>query len=151
MEQIEIYTDGSWDWKSRTGGWAARIQQGATTKVISGAAENTTNNRMELQAVIEALQSLKTKCTIELFTDSMYVIRILQAKRSVFNKNGDLCRLVKQLALEHEVSAHWVKGHSGNEFNELVDTIAREEMRCMLDQLSCSNMDSDLSLNLDYF
>ena len=138
-KQVEIYTDGSCLGNPGPGGWAALLHFKGKNKMISGKAKDTTNNRMELTAVIKALTGLKEPCHIELFTDSKYVMDGAQqwmknwkAKgwlRSKNNpvKNVELWQALDQALNKHQVNWHWVKGHSGHIENDLVDEEARRQ------------------------
>jgi ribonuclease HI len=107
----------------------------------------TTNNRMELRAAIEGLRALKKKCRVEIFSDSQYVVNGMtqwmpnwerQGFRNAQKKeiaNGDLWRDLNDIAANHQVSWHWVRGHSGNELNERVDEIAREQAGLAMHQM----------------
>ncbi len=137
---VTIYTDGACSGNPGPGGWAAALQSGAKRDSISGGAKNTTNNRMELTAAIEALKKLKLPCRVTLITDSTYVKNGIEswihnwkkngwktaAKKPVINK--ELWQELDQIASTHEVTWKWVKGHSGNEMNELVDSLAVAEL-----------------------
>ena len=136
-KHIEIYTDGACSGNPGPGGWGALLRYGEHEKELSGYAEETTNNRMEMMAVIEALKAVKHHCTIDLYTDSTYVKDGAEkwlegwkaknwktaAKKPV--KNQDLWQILDSLLTEHSISWHWVKGHSGHAENERVDTLAR--------------------------
>jgi ribonuclease HI len=143
-EPIEIYTDGACRGNPGPGGWAALLSMGARQKEISGATNPTTNNRMELQAVIEALQALKRPVAARLYTDSQYVRRgVLEwlpqwkargwrtaAKKPV--RNQDLWELLESAAAKHRIEWHWVKGHAGVPGNERVDALANAAIDAML-------------------
>jgi len=134
---VVIYTDGACDPNPGPGGWAAILQFGTHRKEIYGSAENTTNNRMELQAAIEALCYLKSSCKVELHTDSEYIQKGItewmtlwiargwrtSKKRPVANQ--DLWLELVSAMKPHKVDWKWVKGHAGNHLNEHVDTLAR--------------------------
>ena len=135
-EPIEIYTDGACRGNPGPGGWAALLSMGARQKEISGAANPTTNNRMELQAVIEALSALKRPLQVRLYTDSQYVRRgILEwlpqwkargwkpADRKPV-KNQDLWQQLETAAAQHRIEWHWVPGHAGIPGNERCDALA---------------------------
>ena len=137
-EKVLIYTDGSCLGNPGTGGWAALLMRGQHEKLISGSALNTTNNRMELQAAVEGLRALKRATKVEVWTDSQYVRRGITewiqnwvknqwknaAKKPV--KNADLWQQLLEVTQMHQISWHWVKGHSGDAHNERVDQAARE-------------------------
>lgn len=138
-KQITIYTDGSCLGNPGPGGWAALLQYNGHEKLISGGDADSTNNRMEMTAVIKALESLRQSCDIALFTDSKYVMdgatRWLDnwrnngwrnsQKKAV--KNADLWQQLDQLCRNHQIDWHWVKAHTGHEFNERVDDEARQQ------------------------
>jgi ribonuclease HI len=138
--KVTIYTDGACSGNPGPGGWGVYLQSGIHRKELSGGEPQTTNNRMELQAAIEALNALKFKCKVELYTDSTYVKNGIQSwlknwrKRSWRTsqgksvKNKDLWIRLDELTQEHDVSWHWVKGHAGNEGNEKADALARVGM-----------------------
>jgi ribonuclease HI len=133
---VEIYTDGACRGNPGPGGWAAVLSAGGREKEISGAQLGTTNNRMELQAVIEALQALKRPLEVRLYTDSQYVRRgILEwlpqwkargwktADRKPV-KNQDLWQQLELAAARHRIEWHWVPGHAGVPGNERCDALA---------------------------
>ncbi len=133
---VDIYTDGACRGNPGPGGWAALLSTGAREKEISGAQLQTTNNRMELQAVIEALQALKRPLQVRLYTDSQYVRRgILEwlpqwkargwktADRKPV-KNQDLWQRLEAAAARHRIEWHWVPGHAGIPGNERCDVLA---------------------------
>jgi ribonuclease HI len=136
--QVLIYTDGACSGNPGPGGWGAVLIWGEKVKEICGGEPATTNNRMELMAAIQALESLNKPCRIELHTDSRYVMDGISqwisgwkargwktaAKAPV--KNEDLWRRLDQARLRHEVDWRWVKGHSGHELNERADALARK-------------------------
>lgn len=136
-KHIEIYTDGACSGNPGPGGWGALLLYGKHEKELSGYEEETTNNRMEMTAVIEALKAIKHHCKIDLYTDSTYVKDGVEkwlegwkarnwktaSKKPV--KNQDLWQELDQILTQHDISWHWVKGHSGHAENERVDTLAR--------------------------
>jgi ribonuclease HI len=133
---VDIYTDGACRGNPGPGGWAAVLSSGAREKELSGAQIHTTNNRMELQAVIAALQALKRPVDVRLYTDSQYVRRgILEwlpqwkargwktaDKKPV--KNQDLWELLEAVAARHRIEWHWIRGHTGIPGNERCDALA---------------------------
>jgi len=136
---VEIYTDGACRGNPGPGGWAAVMSAGGREKEISGAQPQTTNNRMELQAVIEALQALKRPLQVRLYTDSQYVRRgilewLAQWKARGWKtadkkpvKNEDLWRALDEQQARHlSVAWIWVRGHSGHIENERADLLARD-------------------------
>ncbi|HXR20094.1 MAG TPA: ribonuclease HI [Steroidobacteraceae bacterium] len=143
-ELVEIYTDGACRGNPGPGGWAALLSMGRREKEICGAENPTTNNRMELQAVIGALQALKRPVEARLYTDSQYVRRGLLEwlpqwkargwktadKKPV--KNQDLWELLEREAGRHRIEWHWVRGHSGVAGNERVDALANAAIDALL-------------------
>ncbi|MFC3195575.1 ribonuclease HI [Marinicella sediminis] len=139
MKEIQVYTDGSCLGNPGPGGWAALLQYQQKRKLISGAEPDTTNNRMELTAVIRALGLLKQACRIELYTDSKYVMdgatqwminwkqKNWMKTKSEPVKNVDLWQSLDQAMQPHQIQWYWVKGHSGHPENELVDDEARKQ------------------------
>jgi ribonuclease HI len=133
---VDIYTDGACRGNPGPGGWAAVLSAGGREKEISGAQLQTTNNRMELQAVIEALQALKRPVQVRLYTDSQYVRRgilewLAQWKARGWKtadkkpvKNQDLWQLLETAAARHRIEWHWVPGHAGVPGNERCDALA---------------------------
>jgi len=135
--RVLIYTDGACSGNPGPGGWGAVLLYNGQRKEIYGGEFQTTNNRMELQAAIQALRTLKRRSTVALFTDSRYVIDgITQwinrwkargwrtaGKNPV--KNVDLWQLLDAQTGEHDVTWHWVKGHDGDRENERADLLAR--------------------------
>jgi len=140
MKTITIHTDGGCEGNPGPGGWAAVLDCEGRIKEISGGAPATTNNRMELQAAISALEALKQQCKVEFFTDSEYLRNgitkwvagwkakgwISSQKKAV--KNEDLWRQLDALAAKHTVRWSWVKGHAGHPVNERCDVIAQGEI-----------------------
>lgn len=133
---VTIYTDGACDPNPGPGGWAALLRYGKQSKELSGFEEQTTNNRMELVAAVEALQALKRPCRVELYTDSEYLRRgIIEwlpswKKRGWQRKEGqlanaDLWKRLDAAMQPHQIRWHWVRGHAGNRYNERVDELAR--------------------------
>ena len=140
MKQVTIYTDGACSGNPGPGGWAAILQYGARQKEISGGEARTTNNRMELTAVIEALSLLKEPCEVDLYSDSRYVIDALnkgwarswRARNWIKGDkkpalNPDLWEKLLDLCERHTVRFHWVKGHAENAYNERCDGMAVAE------------------------
>ena len=140
MKQIEIYTDGACSGNPGPGGWGAVLVYNGKEKELSGSEKNTTNNRMELTAVIMALNSLNQPCEVKLTTDSKYVCDAIN-KSWVYSwrKNGwkksdkkpalnvDLWKELLSLLEKHEVEFIWVKGHNGHKYNEICDALAVKE------------------------
>lgn len=135
---VTIYTDGSCKGNPGPGGWAAILKYQNIEKEIYGFESYTTNNRMELQAAVEALKALNRRCQVALYTDSQYLRQGMTAWIFNWRKNGwkgadkspiknqDLWLMLDELSGRHEVKWHWVKGHNGHEFNERVDELARK-------------------------
>lgn len=136
MTKIEIYTDGACSGNPGPGGWGALLRSGKHEKEMSGGEPDTTNNRMEMMAVIKALESLKKPSDVDLYTDSKYVMQGVNdwmagwkakgwknaAKKPV--KNKDLWLEIDALTQTHKVRFHWVKGHAGHPENERADVLA---------------------------
>ena len=136
MDKVEIFTDGACKGTPGTGGWGALMVAGEAQKELFGGALNTTNNRMELQAVIEALSALKRPCTVVLHTDSQYVQKGISewihgwkargwktsTKEPV--KNADLWQALDIAQSVHKVDWRWVRGHNGHPGNERADMLA---------------------------
>lgn len=145
--RIEIFTDGACSGNPGVGGWGAILRYKDVEKELSGGEQNTTNNRMELMAVISALKALKTKCNISLYTDSKYVMcgitewlpnwkqngwKTANKKQGV--KNFDLWQELDELTQAHEIRWIWVKGHAGHAENERCDALARAEVQKIKNQ-----------------
>ncbi len=138
---VTIYTDGACEPNPGPGGWAAILRSRGHEKVLTGRERNTTNNRMELQAAISALEELGGSSRVELHTDSQYLKRgitewlpkwIAQGWRKSDKKpvlNVDLWQRLHTLTLRHEVEWQWVRGHSGDPQNERVDRLAYRAVR----------------------
>lgn len=131
MKQVRIYTDGACKGNPGPGGWGALLVYGASEKELSGAEPDTTNNRMELRAAIEALRALKSPCVVELFTDSSYMRDGMTQWRFAWEKRGwtkvanvDLWQELIAAAKPHRITWHWVRGHNGHTENERVDRLA---------------------------
>ncbi|HZR02631.1 MAG TPA: ribonuclease HI [Burkholderiales bacterium] len=133
---VEIFTDGACKGNPGPGGWGAILRLGTTVKELHGGEASTTNNRMELTAVIRALEALKRPCAVRLHTDSQYVQKgisqwIHDWKRRGWRtadkkpvKNEDLWKRLDELAAIHQIDWIWVKGHAGHEGNERADVLA---------------------------
>ena len=138
MKQVEIFTDGACKGNPGPGGWGAVLRTGGHEKELSGHAPATTNNRMELTAVIEALGALKSPCEVALHTDSRYVIDGITKWIFGWQKNGwksaakkpvlnvDLWQALLTATKPHKISWHWVKGHAGHPENERADKLASD-------------------------
>lgn len=134
--KVVIYTDGGADPNPGVGGWAAILSAGNREKVLTGNAASTTNNRMELQAAVNALETLTRPSQVELHTDSEYLRKgitewVEKWETSGWKRKGkpipnsDLWKKLLTLNQQHEIDWHWVKGHAGNSLNERVDRLAR--------------------------
>lgn len=135
-DELLIYTDGACKGNPGPGGWGALLIYKGVEKELWGGEADTTNNRMELTAAIQALATLKRSCKVRLVTDSQYVMQGIQdwlpnwkrrgwktaAKQPV--KNADLWQRLEQETLRHQVDWRWVKGHNGHEGNEIADQLA---------------------------
>ncbi|WP_099558743.1 ribonuclease HI [Hartmannibacter diazotrophicus] len=141
---VVIYTDGACSGNPGPGGWGAILTYGEKTRELCGGEAQTTNNRMELTAAIEALDALKRSCKVELHTDSQYVKGGISGwihnwKRNGWRtadkkpvKNADLWQRLEEARDRHDVSWHWVKGHAGHDMNERADELARKGMKPFL-------------------
>ena len=144
MKDVIIYTDGACRGNPGPGGWGALIKFDIVQKEIFGGQNNTTNNQMELSAAIEGLSTLKEPCSVELFTDSRYVMDGItqwiqnwkknnwktSSKKEV--KNKELWQKLDQLMSYHQVKWNWVKGHSGDPGNEVADLLANKGIDSIL-------------------
>lgn len=136
MTEVEIFTDGACRGNPGPGGWGVWLVSGPHEKELFGGEVNTTNNRMELTAVIEALQVLKRPCKVVLHTDSQYVqkgitewiynwkARGWRTANKKLVKNADLWQALDEAVQRHDIEWHWVKGHAGHEGNEKADQLA---------------------------
>lgn len=138
-QTVDLFTDGSCLGNPGPGGWGALLRFNGTEKELAGGEDTTTNNRMELRAVIEGLNALTRPCVVTVYTDSQYVQKGITewirgwkargwktaAKKPV--KNADLWRELDDAQSKHEITWQWVKGHAGHPENERVDDLAREE------------------------
>lgn len=141
LKQVKIYTDGACRKNPGPGGWAAILLSGEHKKEIFGNESNTTNNRMELTAVIQALSALKEKCDVIVYSDSQYVINAFVLdwiNKWRINgwrigtkelKNDDLWKTLYDLSRKHEIEWTWVKGHAGNRMNERADYLANKAIK----------------------
>lgn len=135
---IEIFTDGACKGNPGPGGWGALLRFNGQEKTIKGAERLTTNNRMELTAAIQALDVLTRPCEVNLYTDSQYLRQgmmewLVQWKKKGWRnskkepvKNIDLWQQLDDLAQRHQITWHWVKGHSGHPENDRADALANE-------------------------
>ncbi len=139
MKTVILYTDGACSGNPGPGGWASILRYGENTRELSGGEAQTTNNRMELMGVIEGLRALKEKCAVELYSDSQYIVNALTngwlrdwkrrgwKRRDGELKNAELWQELDGLLAKHAVTAHWVKGHADNEYNNRCDALAVAE------------------------
>lgn len=149
MDTVEIYTDGACSGNPGPGGWAAILRHGQSEKEIAGHAAATTNNRMELTAVIEALKRLKRPCQVVICSDSTYLIDsfakgwLANWKRNGWKRgphkrdpvpNADLWQELDQLVSKHKVKWQKVRGHAGHELNERVDRLAVQQIELLRTQ-----------------
>ncbi len=138
MKNVEIFTDGACKGNPGPGGWGAILRKGKHEKELSGGERDTTNNRMEMRAVIEGLNALIEPCKVDLYTDSRYVIDGITKwvhgwkKRGWVNaskkpvRNEDLWHALIEAEQRHQVSWHWVRGHDGHIENERADKLASD-------------------------
>ena len=138
--RVVIHTDGACSGNPGPGGWGVLLEYGDREKELSGGEPVTTNNRMELQAAIEALSALKRACPADLYTDSQYVRQgitqwIHKWKRNGWRtaakkpvKNAELWKALDEQLQRHDVKWHWIRGHAGNAGNERADALARQGM-----------------------
>jgi ribonuclease HI len=138
LKTIEVFTDGACKGNPGKGGWGALLRAGTTEKELSGSEALTTNNRMEMTAVLRALEALREPCAVRLHTDSRYVIDgmtkwmfgwVKKGWKTADNKpvkNEDLWRALVAAARQHKVDWIWVKGHDGHVENERVDKLASD-------------------------
>lgn len=148
MKHVIIFTDGACRGNPGPGGWGVLLRYGNREKMLSGAESNTTNNRMEMTAAIQALAAVNEACKIELYTDSKYLQQgisewIINWKKNNWKtankkpvKNADLWQALEEQASKHQVTWHWVKGHNGHRENELVDKIANQAIDELLESQS---------------
>lgn len=140
MKTVTLYTDGACSGNPGPGGWGVILAYNGVEKELSGGEANTTNNRMELTAVIRGLQALKESCIVELYSDSKYVIDALEKGWAVSWRskgwkkadkkpalNPDLWEQLLALAEKHQLRCHWVKGHAENPKNNRCDQLAVTE------------------------
>ena len=139
MKEINLYSDGSSLGNPGPGGWGTILEYNGNEKELSGAQNNTTNNQMELKAVIEGLKAIKEPCEVHIISDSSYVVKGINewlegwvkrdwknsAKKPV--KNIDLWKEYIEASKAHKIKASWVKGHAGHEHNERCDILARTQ------------------------
>ncbi len=145
--EVDAFTDGACKGNPGIGGWGVLLQSGGRTRELCGGEAHTTNNRMELTAVIRALEALNRKCRVRLHTDSKYVQQGITEwihswkkrgwktadKKPV--KNEDLWRRLEELAAGHEIEWLWVKGHAGHDGNERADELANAGVESVREEL----------------
>jgi ribonuclease HI len=141
MNKVRIYTDGACSGNPGPGGWAYLLKYNEYEKLGSGRVEHTTNNQMELLAVIEGLRALNKPCHVEVYTDSQYVQKGISEWLSTWIKNGwrtsqkkpvknqEYWQMLSEATAGHTISWHWVKGHAGHPENERVDAAACAAIR----------------------
>jgi ribonuclease HI len=136
MKKVTIFTDGACLGNPGAGGWCAILRYKGHEKILRGNEANTTNNRMELKAVIEALRALKEPCKVDIYSDSTYVVNGINewlngwVKRNFKKvKNKDLWMEYLEVSKPHMVTLHWIKAHNNHKENEICDKIAKEEAK----------------------
>ena len=146
LGKVTIYTDGACKGNPGPGGWGVVLKSGEKEKHLFGGENPTTNNRMEMTAVIEALKALKLACHVSLYTDSKYVMqgvtewmggwkaRGWKTANKAPVKNVDLWQEIDSLLGKHQIDWHWVKGHAGHPGNELADALANKGVEKILGQ-----------------
>ena len=147
MKEVTLYTDGACSGNPGAGGWGAVLLYGEHRREMKGGERETTNNRMELTAVIEGLKALKYPCRVEVYSDSSYTVNgfeegwIYAWEKSGWKKadkkpvlNDDLWKELLALTRRHEVVFHWVKGHADNELNNRCDALARSAIAELADE-----------------
>ncbi len=141
MKKVYLFTDGSSLGNPGAGGWCALLRYNKHEKILKGGKKNTTNNEMEIKAVLEGLKALKEPCEVELYSDSKYVIQAIESWIYNWEKNNwktsskkpvahsDMWKEILKLIKKHKVIPIWVKAHAGHKENELCDKIAKEEAK----------------------
>lgn len=139
-KQVDVFTDGACSGNPGPGGWGAILRWNGQERQLSGGVALTTNNQMELTAAIKALEALKEKCTVNLYSDSSYVRDGIKSWIHGWKKNGwktadkkpvknaELWQALDSARNRHDVSFHWIKGHAGHPENERCDELARQAM-----------------------
>jgi ribonuclease HI len=158
LKLVKIHTDGGCEGNPGPGGWAAVLEYAGRTKELSGGSPATTNNRMELQAAIEALQALREPCQVEIFTDSQYLREGITRWISNWKKRGwrtatkqpvkneDLWRALDAATAIHSIQWRWLKGHAGHSGNERCDTLAGQEIGRIKKQFTREQLREKLAL-----
>lgn len=144
MKEVTLYTDGACSGNPGAGGWGAVLLYGKNKREMKGGDPETTNNRMELTAVIEGLKALKYPCAVQVFSDSSYTVKGFEEgwvygwEKSGWKKadkkpvlNDDLWKELLALTRVHKVVFHWVKGHADNELNNRCDELARSAIAAL--------------------
>jgi len=138
LKTVTVYTDGACRGNPGPGGWGALLQYNGKQRELCGGERDTTNNRMELMAAIQALESLKEECNVALYTDSNYVRNGITQWLANWKRNGwrtaakkpvknvELWQQLEKACASHTVEWHWVKGHSGDPGNEAADALANK-------------------------
>jgi len=140
LPKVTIYTDGACSGNPGPGGWAALLLYKNREKELKGSETDTTNNRMELTAAVQALKALTKPCQVDFYTDSEYLRRGITEwldgwkarnwrRKKGQLKNIDLWKALDTALQNHEINWHWVRGHAGDRFNERVDRLARREIK----------------------
>jgi ribonuclease HI len=137
--RVEIFTDGACSGNPGPGGWGAILRFGDHEKELSGGEKQTTNNRMEMMAALEALRALTRRCSVDLYTDSTYVQQGVTTWMKGWKakgwpdriKNQDLWKALDVELQKHDVRFHWVKGHAGHPENERCDALARAAIKAL--------------------
>lgn len=145
-KKVALYTDGACKGNPGAGGWGVVLEYGKHRKELFGGDVETTNNRMELMAAIAGLSALKSRCVVDLYTDSVYVKDGITKWLSNWKSNGwrtaakkpvanqDLWEQLDQAVSDHQVNWHWVKGHSGDPGNERADELANQGVSSICDK-----------------
>lgn len=140
LPEVTIYTDGACDPNPGPGGWAALLRFGRHEKILTGSEPQTTNNRMELTAAVQALQALKQACRVDFYTDSEYLKKGITEwlprwrarqwrRKGGALANADLWQQLDASVQSHQVEWHWVRGHAGDQDNQRVDYLARRAIQ----------------------
>ena len=145
-KRVTLYTDGACKGNPGAGGWGVVLEYGKHRKELFGGDIETTNNRMELMAAIAGLSALKSRCVVDLYTDSVYVRDGITKWLSNWKSNGwrtaakkpvanqDLWEQLDQAVSDHQINWHWVKGHSGDAGNERADELANQGVSSVCDK-----------------